>query len=168
MVAEYADILQIGARNMQNFFLLREVAKVDKPVVLKRSPSATVEEWLMAAEYIMSGGNYNVVLCERGIRSFENYTRNTLDLTAVAVVKHLSHLPVIVDPSHATGKWRFVPAMARSAIAAGADGLLVEVHPNPAEALCDGPQSLTPANFAIMMSDLKRIAVAVGRKMYCS
>lgn len=165
MVAEYADILQIGARNMQNFFLLREVAKVDKPVVLKRGPSATVEEWLMAAEYIMSGGNYNVILCERGIRSFENYTRNTLDLTAVAVVKHLSHLPVIVDPSHATGKWRFVPAMARSAIAAGADGLLVEVHPNPAEALCDGPQSLTPANFAAMMSALKGVAAAVGRKM---
>ncbi len=165
MVAQYADILQIGARNMQNFFLLREIAKVDKPVILKRGPSATIEEWLMAAEYIMSGGNYNVILCERGICSFENYTRNTLDLTAVPVVKHLSHLPVIVDPSHAIGKWRFVPSMAGSAIAAGADGLLVEVHPNPSEALCDGPQSLTPENFTEMMINLRKIAGAVGRKM---
>lgn len=165
MVAQYADILQIGARNMQNIFLLREVAKIDKPVVLKRGPSATVEEWLMAAEYIMSGGNYNVILCERGIRSFETYTRNTLDLTAVPVVKYLSHLPVIVDPSHAIGMWRFVSPMARAAIAAGADGLMVEMHPNPAEALCDGPQSLTPANFAAMMDDLKHIAVMMGRKM---
>jgi len=165
MVAEYADILQIGARNMQNFFLLREAAKVDKPVLLKRGPSATYEEWLMAAEYIMSGGNYNVILCERGIRSFENYTRNTLDLCAVPVVKHLSHLPVIVDPSHAIGRWRFVPTMAKAAIAAGADGLLIEVHPNPPEALCDGPQSLTPANFTAMMSDLKQLSAAIGRKM---
>lgn len=165
MVAEYADILQIGARNMQNYFLLREVAKVDKPVMLKRAPSATFEEWLMAAEYIMAGGNYNVILCERGIRSFENYTRNTLDLSAVPVVKHLSHLPVIVDPSHATGKWRFVPAMAKAAIAAGADGLLVEVHPNPPEALCDGPQSLTPDNFNSLMSDLKQLAAVLGRKL---
>jgi 3-deoxy-7-phosphoheptulonate synthase len=165
MVAQYADILQIGARNMQNFFLLREVAKIDKPVVLKRGPSATVEEWLMAAEYIMSGGNYNVILCERGIRSFDTYTRNTLDLTAVPVVKHLSHLPVIVDPSHAIGMWRFVSPMARAAIAAGADGLIVEMHPNPAEALCDGPQSLTPANFAAMMDDLKHMAAMMGRKM---
>ena len=165
MVAQYADILQIGARNMQNFFLLREVAKIDKPVILKRGPSATVEEWLMAAEYIMSGGNYNVILCERGIRSFETYTRNTLDLTAVPVVKYLSHLPVIVDPSHAIGMWRFVSPMARAAIAAGADGLMVEMHPNPAEALCDGPQSLTPANFAAMMDDLKNMAKMMGRKM---
>jgi 3-deoxy-7-phosphoheptulonate synthase len=165
MVAQYADILQIGARNMQNFFLLREVAKIDKPVVLKRGPSATVEEWLMAAEYIMSGGNYNVILCERGLRSFDTYTRNTLDLTAVPVVKHLSHLPVIVDPSHAIGMWRFVSPMARAAIAAGADGLIVEMHPNPAEALCDGPQSLTPANFAAMMDDLKHMAAMMGRKM---
>ena len=165
MVAQYADILQIGARNMQNFFLLKEVAKIDKPVVLKRGPSATIEEWLMAAEYIMSGGNYNVILCERGIRSFENYTRNTLDLTAVPVVKYLSHLPVIVDPSHAIGMWRFVPPMARAALAAGADGLMVEMHPNPAEALCDGPQSLTPANFALMMDDLKHITGIMGRKM---
>ncbi len=165
MVAHYTDILQIGARNMQNFFLLREVAKVDKPVVLKRGPSSTIEEWLMAAEYIISGGNYNVILCERGIRSFENYTRNTLDLTAVPVVKHLSHLPVIVDPSHAIGMWRFVPPMARAAIAAGADGLIVEMHPNPAEALCDGPQSLTPENFKAMMDDLKKTAGFMGRKM---
>lgn len=165
LVAEYADILQIGARNMQNFFLLREVAKIDKPVVLKRGPSATIEEWLMAAEYIMVGGNYNVILCERGIRSFESYTRNTLDLTAVPVVKHLSHLPVIVDPSHAIGKWRYVPAMSMAAIAAGADGLMIEMHPNPAEALCDGQQSLTPNNFIDLMSDLKKIAGIVGRKM---
>lgn len=165
MVAQYADILQIGARNMQNFFLLREVAKVDKPVVLKRGPSATIEEWLMAAEYIMAGGNYKVILCERGIRSFENYTRNTLDLTAVPVVKYLSHLPVIVDPSHAIGMWRFVSPMARAAIAAGVDGVMVEMHPNPAEALCDGPQSLTPENFKLMMEDLKNIAGLMGRKM---
>ncbi|MDD4237769.1 MAG: 3-deoxy-7-phosphoheptulonate synthase [Desulfotomaculaceae bacterium] len=165
MVAEYADILQIGARNMQNFSLLREVAKVDKPVVLKRGPSATIEEWLMAAEYIMAGGNYNVILCERGIRSFEGYTRNTLDLTAVPVVKHLSHLPVIVDPSHAIGKWRYVPAMSMAAIAAGADGLMIEMHPNPAEALSDGAQSLTPHNFIELMPELKKIAVVVGRKM---
>jgi len=166
MIAEYADIMQIGARNMQNFSLLREVAKVDKPVLLKRGPSATVEEWLMAAEYIMSGGNYNIILCERGIRSFENYTRNTLDLSSIPVVKHLSHLPVIVDPSHAIGKWRFVPSMAKAAVAGGADGLLVEVHPNPSEALCDGPQSLTPANFEKLMFELKQVAAAVGRRMF--
>ena len=165
VVAQYADILQIGARNMQNFFLLREVAKIDKPVMLKRGASATIEEWLMAAEYIMSGGNYNVILCERGIRSFETYTRNTLDLTAVPVVKHLSHLPVIVDPSHAIGKWRYVTPMARAAVAAGADGLIIEMHPNPVEALCDGPQSLTPDNFTEMMADLRRMVEVMGRKM---
>ncbi len=165
MVAEYADILQIGTRNMQNFFLLREVAKVDKPVLLKRGSSATIEEWLMAAEYIMAGGNYNVILCERGIRTYENYTRNTLDLSAIPVVKHLSHLPVIVDPSHALGKWKFVPPMAAAAVTAGADGLLIEVHPNPSEALCDGPQSLTPENFQALMKDLGKIADAVGRRM---
>lgn len=165
MVAEYADVLQIGTRNMQNFFLLREVAKVEKPVLLKRGASATVEEWLMAAEYIMAGGNYNVILCERGIRTYENYTRNTLDLSAVPVVKHLSHLPVIVDPSHAIGKWRFVAPMAKAAVAAGADGLLIEVHPNPAEALCDGPQSLTPGNFQGLMQDLRLVAEAVGRSV---
>ncbi|HBC94619.1 MAG TPA: 3-deoxy-7-phosphoheptulonate synthase [Pelotomaculum sp.] len=165
LVAEYADIVQVGARNMQNFSLLREVAKVDKPVVLKRGPSAAIEEWLMAAEHIMAGGNYNVILCERGIRSFESYTRNTLDLTAVPVVKHLSHLPVFVDPSHAIGKWRYVPAMAKAAIAAGADGVMIEMHPNPAEALSDGAQSLTPNNFVNLMSDLKKMAGVVGRKM---
>jgi 3-deoxy-7-phosphoheptulonate synthase len=165
LVAEYADILQIGARNMQNFFLLREVAKVNKPVLLKRSSAATIEEWLMAAEYLMAGGNYNVILCERGIRSFETYTRNTLDLSAVPVAKHLSHLPVVVDPSHGIGKWRFVAPMAMAALAAGADGLLVEVHPNPAEALCDGPQSLTPENFTLMMAELKKLAAVMGRSM---
>ncbi len=147
LVAQYADIIQVGARNMQNFFLLRELGKVDRPILLKRGLSATIEEWLMAAEYILSHGNPNVILCERGIRSFETYTRNTLDLSAVPIVKHLSHLPIVVDPSHGLGKWRFVTPMARAAIAAGADGLLVEVHPSPAEALCDGAQSLTPENF---------------------
>ncbi|WP_418789948.1 3-deoxy-7-phosphoheptulonate synthase [Phosphitispora sp. TUW77] len=163
LVAQYADILQIGARNMQNFFLLKEVSSANKPVVLKRGPSATIEEWLMAAEYIMSGGNYGVILCERGIRTFEPYLRNTLDLSAVPVAKHLSHLPVIVDPSHALGKWRFVTPMARAAIAAGADGLLIEVHPDPASALCDGPQSLTPDNFADLMNEVKKVAEIMGR-----
>jgi 3-deoxy-7-phosphoheptulonate synthase len=165
IVAEYADIIQIGTRNMQNFDLLKEIGQVNKPVLLKRGLSATIEEWLMAAEYILSGGNSDVILCERGIRSFETYTRNTLDLSAVPIVKHLSHLPVIVDPSHGIGRWKFVAPMCRAAIAAGADGLLVEVHPNPAEALCDGAQSLTPENFENMMDDLKRIAAALGRKI---
>ena len=163
LVCEYADILQIGARNMQNFFLLKEVAKRNKPVLLKRGPSATVEEWLMSAEYILAGGNQQVILCERGIKTFETFTRNTLDLTAVPVVKHLSHLPVIVDPSHAIGSWKFVGAMSQAAVAAGADGLLIEVHPNPAEALCDGPQSLTPENFRELMTKIKTIAQAVGK-----
>lgn len=165
LVAEYTDILQVGARNMQNFFLLQELARVKKPVLLKRGPSATIEEWLMAAEYIMAGGNHEVILCERGIRTFENYTRNTLDLTAVSVVKYLSHLPVVVDPSHGIGKWRFVPPMSKAAIAAGADGLLVEVHSNPLEALSDGPQSLTPENFASMMIELKKVATALDREL---
>lgn len=165
LVAKYSDILQIGARNMQNFFLLKEVATVDKPVVLKRGLSATIEEWLMSAEYLMAGGNYNVILCERGIRTFETLTRNTLDLSAVPVAKSLTHLPVIVDPSHAIGKWQYVHPMARAAIAAGADGLLIEVHPNPALALCDGPQSLTPENFNNMMAELRRIAEIMGRKL---
>lgn len=165
MVVEYADVLQVGARNMQNFFLLREVAKTEKPVLLKRGPSATIEEWLLAAEYIMAGGNHQVMLCERGIRTFETYTRNILDLTAVAVLKHLTHLPVIVDPSHAIGKWRFVPPMARAALAAGADGLLIEVHPNPAEALCDGQQSLTPDNFSAMMTELQEVARVMGKRI---
>ncbi|MBU7005276.1 3-deoxy-7-phosphoheptulonate synthase [Phosphitispora fastidiosa] len=163
LVSQYADILQIGARNMQNFFLLKEVSSANKPVVLKRGPSATIEEWLMAAEYIMAGGNYGVILCERGIRTFETYLRNTLDLSAVPVAKHLSHLPVIVDPSHALGKWRFVTPMARAAIAAGADGLLVEVHPDPASALCDGPQSLTPDNFSELMDEIKKVAEIMDR-----
>lgn len=163
LVCEYADILQIGARNMQNFFLLKEVSSAAKPVVLKRGPSATIEEWLMAAEYIMSGGNYNVILCERGIRTFETYLRNTLDLSAVPVAKHLSHLPVIVDPSHATGKWKLIKPMAMAAVAAGADGLMIEVHPNPAQALCDGPQSLTPVNFKSLMNDIVKIAAVFDR-----
>lgn len=165
MVSEYADILQIGARNMQNFPLLKEVAKCSRPVLLKRGLNATVEEWLMAAEYIMVSGNHQVILCERGIRTFETYTRNTLDISAIPVVKHLSHLPVIADPSHATGKWRFVQPLARAAVAAGADGLIIEVHPNPSEALCDGPQSLTPERFDAMMRDLANIAPAVGKRM---
>lgn len=163
LVSQYADILQVGARNMQNFFLLKEVSSANKPVVLKRGPSATIEEWLMAAEYIMAGGNYGVILCERGIRTFETYLRNTLDLSAVPVAKHLSHLPVIVDPSHALGKWRFVTPMAKAAIAAGADGLLVEVHPDPASALCDGPQSLTPDNFSELMGEIKKVAEIMDR-----
>ncbi len=165
IVARYADIIQVGTRNMQNFCLLRELGSVEKPILLKRGLSSTIEEWLMSAEYILSSGNPNVILCERGIRTFENYTRNTLDLSAVAVVKHLSHLPVIVDPSHALGKWKFVNTMARAAVAAGADGLLVEVHPNPAEALCDGAQSLTPDNFALLMQQIKPVAEAVGRRL---
>ncbi|HIE13270.1 MAG TPA: 3-deoxy-7-phosphoheptulonate synthase [Desulfotomaculum sp.] len=165
LVAEYADIVQIGTRNMQNFDLLKELGKISKPVLLKRGLSATVEEWLMAAEYVLASGNLNVILCERGIRSFETYTRNTLDLSAVPVVKHLSHLPVVVDPSHGIGRWKFVAPMCCAAIAAGADGLLVEVHPNPAEALCDGAQSLTPENFTVMMEDLRKIAAVLGRKL---
>lgn len=165
LVAEYADIIQVGARNMQNFFLLRELGKVNRPILLKRGLSATIEEWLLSAEYILSHGNPNVILCERGIRSFETYTRNTLDLSAVPIVKHLSHLPIVVDPSHGLGKWRFVTPMARAAIAAGADGLLVEVHPWPAEALCDGAQSLTPENFHNLIQEVKKIAEAVGRRI---
>lgn len=165
LVAEYADILQIGARNMQNFFLLKEVAKAGKPVLLKRGLSATIEEWLMAAEYIVSGGNPNVILCERGIRTFETYTRNTLDLSAIPVIKSLSHLPIIADPSHATGKWQLVRPMARAAIAAGADGLIIEVHNNPQEALCDGNQSLTPGNFSALMEELKGMAELMGRRL---
>jgi 3-deoxy-7-phosphoheptulonate synthase len=163
MVAQYADILQIGARNMQNFPLLREVAKYNKPVLLKRGLSATIEEWIMAAEYIMVSGNHQVILCERGIRTFESFTRNTLDLSAVPVIKELSHLPIIVDPSHSTGKWKLVQPMARSAIAAGADGLIIEVHPKPSEALCDGPQSVTPERFSNIMGDLQKMAVVMGR-----
>ena len=157
-VAEYADMLQIGARNMQNFGLLKEVGKCKRPVLLKRGLAATIDEWLNAAEYIMNAGNPNVVLCERGIRTYETYTRNTLDLSAVAAVKHLSHLPIIVDPSHGTGKWRMVKPMALAAIAAGADGLMMEMHPNPARALSDGSQSLTPEHYRAVMGGIKNLA----------
>jgi len=163
VVEEYADILQIGARNMQNFNLLKECGKSRKPVMLKRGLSATIEEWLLAAEYLYAGGNHDVILCERGIRTFEPATRNTLDLTAVPLVKQLTHLPVIVDPSHGTGKWDLVTPMARAGIAAGADGLIIEVHPNPSEALKDGFESLTFDNFAAMMDGLRPVARAVGR-----
>lgn len=162
-VAECADIIQVGARNMQNYYLLRELGRIRKPVLLKRGLSATIEEWLMAAEYILSGGNYEVILCERGIRTFEPYTRNTLDLSAVPLVKQLSHLPVIVDPSHGTGLSGLVPAMSRAALAAGADGLMIEVHPNPQEAMSDGPQSLNPEQFISLMKELKGVALSVGR-----
>lgn len=158
LVASYADVLQVGARNMQNFRLLRAVGQAHKPVLLKRGIAATINEWLLAAEYILNEGNYQVMLCERGIRTFEDYTRNTLDLSAVAAVKRLSHLPVIVDPSHGTGRWRLVRPMSLAAVAAGADGLLIEMHPNPAEALSDGPQSLNPANFAALMEDVHGLA----------
>ncbi len=154
IVAEYADMLQIGARNMQNFSLLRRVAQTDRPVLLKRGPSATIKEWLLAAEYLLSGGNQNVVLCERGIKTFETATRNTLDLAAVALVKELSHLPVIVDPSHGTGLRSLVPAASRAAVAVGADGLMIEVHPCPERALSDGPQSLDLPGFADLMESL--------------
>jgi 3-deoxy-7-phosphoheptulonate synthase len=162
-VAEVADVLQIGARNMQNFSLLKQVGALRKPVLLKRGPSATIREWLMAAEYVVSGGNYQVALCERGIRTFETMTRNTLDLNAVPVLKALTHLPVIVDPSHGIGLRPHVPAMARAAVAAGADGLIVEVHPRPEKALSDGHQSLTPAEFAELMRQVRVIAGAIGR-----
>jgi 3-deoxy-7-phosphoheptulonate synthase len=164
-VSQFADILQIGARNMQNFNLLKTVGRTDKAVLLKRGLSATISEWLNAAEYVMSEGNYNVILCERGIRTFETYTRNTLDLGAVAAVKTLSHLPVIVDPSHGTGLWKMVRPMARAAIAAGADGLMIEVHPNPAEALCDGNQSLTPENFHLLMNEIGGISELMGKQL---
>ncbi len=165
LVGEYADMFQIGARNMQNYALLRAVGIAAKPVMLKRGLSATINEWLMAAEYIMSGGNQAVVLCERGIRTYETETRNTLDLSAVAAIHELSHLPVLVDPSHGTGKWRYVPPMCKAAVAAGADGLLVEVHIKPEEALSDGPQSLRPETFRETMKQLQAVAAAVGRVM---
>ncbi|MCL6634544.1 MAG: 3-deoxy-7-phosphoheptulonate synthase [Peptococcaceae bacterium] len=165
LVARYTDIIQVGARNMQNFRLLREVGQAGLPVLLKRGLSATIEEWLMAAEYVMAAGNPNIILCERGIRTYETATRNTLDLSAVPMVKELSHLPVIVDPSHATGAWKLVAPLARGAVAAGADGLMIEVHPDPARALCDGPQSLTPELFAVLVSGLVPVARAVGREV---
>lgn len=164
-VLQYADMLQIGARNMQNFTLLREVGLSGRPVLVKRGLSATVEEWLMAAEYIISAGNDDVVLCERGIRTYETQTRNTLDISAVVAIHELSHLPVVVDPSHGTGKWRYVAPMALAAVAAGADGLMVEVHFRPEEALSDGPQSLRPEVFSQMMMLLAPVATAVGREL---
>jgi len=163
LVAEYSDVLQIGARNMQNFLLLTEVGKVGKPVLLKRGFSCTMEELLMAAEYVAKQGNTQIILCERGIRTFETYTRNTLDIAAVPVVKGLSHLPIIIDPSHATGKRELVEPLAMAAAAVGADGVMVEVHPNPEEALCDGPQSLVPEDFAELMKRLEPVVTAVGK-----
>jgi 3-deoxy-7-phosphoheptulonate synthase len=163
LVAEYADVLQVGTRNMQNYALLNAVGRSGKPVLLKRGMMSTIEELLMSAEYIMSNGNHKVILCERGIRTFEKYTRNTLDINAVPVLKELTHLPVVVDPSHATGRWTLVKAAGKAAVAAGADGLIVEVHPNPAEAFSDGEQSLKPRRFMEMMEEVKRVAEAVGR-----
>ncbi|MBI4004448.1 MAG: 3-deoxy-7-phosphoheptulonate synthase [Candidatus Omnitrophica bacterium] len=165
LVERYADIMQIGARNMQNFELLKEVGQSHKPVLLKRGLSATITEFLLAAEYLLSQGNFNVILCERGIRTFEDQTRFTLDLNAVPVIKKRSHLPVIVDPSHGTGSWEYVGPMAKAAVAAGADGLMIEVHPNPEVALSDGPQSLLPKKFAALVKELKEVAAAVGRTL---
>ena len=162
---EDVDLIQVGARNMQNFELLKELGRTRKPILLKRGLAATIEEWLMAAEYIMAGGNENVILCERGIRTFEHFYRNTLDVSAIPAVKKLSHLPVIIDPSHAAGMWWMVEPLAKAAIAVGADGLLIEVHNNPECALCDGAQSLKPDRFAKLMGELKGIAQVIGREM---
>jgi 3-deoxy-7-phosphoheptulonate synthase len=165
LVAEWADVVQIGARNMQNFSLLKRAGRLRKPILLKRGLSATLEEFLMAAEYVMSEGNYEVILCERGVRTFTDHTRNTLDLSIIPAVRRLSHLPILVDPSHATGKRDSVLPMARAAVASGADGLLVEVHHQPDKALSDGPQSIYPAQFATMMDEIERIAPVVGRNL---
>jgi len=165
LVAEHSDILQIGARNVQNFSLLRRVAETRKPVLLKRGMSTSTQEWLLSAEYVLAGGNPNVILCERGIRTFETATRFTLDLNAVPVLKKLTHLPVVVDPSHGTGHWEYVESMAMAAVAAGADGLLIEVHPKPEEALSDGPQSLKPDRFAALMARVRKVAQAVDRDL---
>jgi 3-deoxy-7-phosphoheptulonate synthase len=165
VVAEYADILQIGTRNMQNFHLLFAAGRQDKPVLLKRGMMSTIEELLLSAEYIMSQGNTEVILCERGIRTFETATRNTLDLNAIPVLKELTHLPVVVDPSHATGRRSLVPAMARAAIASGADGLLIEMHQNPEQALSDGDQSVTPDQLSNLVDECRRVAVAIGRSL---
>jgi 3-deoxy-7-phosphoheptulonate synthase len=165
LVARYADILQVGARNMQNFNLLKEVGSVKKPVVLKRGMSSTVKELLMSAEYILSEGNFNVVLCERGIRTFEDSTRNTLDISAIPVVKQLSHLPIIVDPSHAAGKWGLVSSLSKAALACGADGLIIEVHSHPEDAMSDGAQSLLPSNFTLLMQEMELLAKAVKREL---
>lgn len=165
VVADYADIIQIGARNMQNFGLLRAVGKLNKPVLLKRGMMSTINEWLMSAEYIMSGGNQNVILCERGIRTFETETRNTLDIQAVPIVNKYSHLPVIIDPSHASGAWDLVIPMSRAAVASGADGIMVEVHPNPEEALSDGAQSLKFSKFELLIKEIKPVVEVMGRKL---
>jgi len=165
LIAKYADVFQIGARNMQNFPLLKEVGMTKKPVVLKRGMSATIKDLLMSAEYILSQGNFDVILCERGIRTFETATRNTVDINAVPVVQQLSHLPIILDPSHGTGRWGLVPSVSKAAVAAGCDGLLIEVHENPEEALSDGPQSLMPDKFASLLQELKLIANAVSREV---
>ena len=165
MMSDYVDIFQVGARNMQNYFLLRALGEVQKPVLLKRGMSATIEELLLSAEYILAGGNYNVILCERGIRTFETYLRNTLDIAAIPVIKKLSHLPIVADPSHGTGRRDKVPPMARAAVAAGADGLLIEVHNDPERALSDGAQSLTPGEFSQLMGELRIIAPAVNRHL---
>jgi 3-deoxy-7-phosphoheptulonate synthase len=164
-VAEYADVLQIGARNMQNFNLLKEVGLARKPVLLKRGLSSTVKEWLMSAEYIMAAGNHHVILCERGIRTFEDMTRNTFDVSAIPLAKQLSHLPVVADPSHAAGTWNLAAPLAKAAVAAGADGLIIEVHTKPEEALSDGAQSLLPEKFTALMQDLERIALAIHREI---
>ncbi len=165
LVARYADILQVGARNMQNFSLLTELGKIKHPVILKRGLASTVTEWLTAADYLLAGGNNNVILCERGIRTFEDSTRFSMDISSIPVIKRFSHLPVIVDPSHAAGHYSLVPAIARAAVAAGADGLLIEVHPNPKEALVDGLQSLTPSDFKRLMGEIKSIAGVLGREV---
>lgn len=165
LVAKYADILQIGARNMQNFILLDVVGRTKKPVLLKRGLSSTIQEWLLAAEYILAQENEQVILCERGIRAFETYTRNTMDISSIPIIEKVSHLPIIADPSHATGKWYLVPPLALAAVAAGADGLLIEVHPNPDLALADGPQSLNFDSFRLLMSQLLPIAKASNRKL---
>ena len=162
---EDVDVIQVGARNMQNFDLLKELGKTKTPILLKRGLSATIEEWLMSAEYIMAGGNENVILCERGIRTYETFTRNTLDLSAIPAVKKLSHLPVIVDPSHATGKYWMVEPLAKAAVAVGADGLIIEVHNDPENALCDGAQSIKPSKFKKLVNELRPIAEAVGREI---
>ena len=164
MASDYVDMFQIGARNSQNFYLLREVGRSGKPVLFKRGPAATIDEWLNAAEYIMSEGNYNVVLCERGIRTFETATRNTLDISAIPVVKSHSHLPIIVDPSHAAGKAQYIPSLSLAAVAAGADGLIIEVHPDPRHALSDAAQQLCPESFDSLCKDIGRIAEIVGRE----
>jgi 3-deoxy-7-phosphoheptulonate synthase len=163
LVAQYADVLQVGARNMQNFALLHAVGETQRPVLLKRGLMSTIEELVMAAEYILSHGNHRVLLCERGIRTFETATRNTFDINAIPVLKQLTHLPVIADPSHGTGKWDLVGPVARGAVAAGADGLIIEVHPNPAKALSDGGQSLKPEKFAQLVKEVRKVAEAVGR-----